>query len=230
MTTAYEIKGIKNFKGHEGEPCSQGSMYLGAKKVCEWSDDSWGGPMQIRFTSPADEAAFVVFAREYLSGMLDVLGSPYDFAKMNDYGIAEEAVERLSHDAVELALLVKLTKDHKLVVSIPSKYKGAAPEIASINCLYTESEVARIRKEVPDIIEVINARFGEPLKLGTSAYFAAEAKMYKAKCKTHIMYVRLIGGEEQVWFSKGAYSPAAAAALRAKNPDLVRIVNEWTGA
>ena len=230
MTAAYQIKGIKNFKGHEGEPCSQGSMYLGAKKVCEWSDDSWGGPMRVRFTSAADEAAFVPFARTYLGGMPDILGNPYDFDKMGDAGITEEAVERLSHAAVEEALLVKLTKDHKLAITVPAKWKGGEPEIVSVNCLYTANEVARIRKEIPNMLEVINARFGEPLKLGTSAYFAAEAKMYKAKCKTQIMYIRLIGGEEQVWFSKAVYSLAAAAKLRAKYPDIVRIVNEWTGA
>ena len=38
------IKGIKKFKGHEGEPLCQGNVYLGSKKIGWWSQDSWGGP------------------------------------------------------------------------------------------------------------------------------------------------------------------------------------------
>lgn len=38
------VKGIKKFKGHEGEPLYQGNVYLGNKKIGFWSQDSWGGP------------------------------------------------------------------------------------------------------------------------------------------------------------------------------------------
>lgn len=226
MAPAYEIKGIKNFKGHEGEPCSQGSLYKGAKKVAEWSDSSTGGPITVRFTNEAEQKAFLPFAREYLSGMPDILGTPYDLEKMNIYGITEEAIERMSYTAVELAQMVKLTKDHKLIVTVPAKWKGGEPSVVSINCLYTEAEVASIKKEMPEIIEVVNARFGPPLKEGTPAHAAAEAKMYSAKCKTQTIYVRRIDGKESVWFLKHLFSPAVAKHLRDKYPDLVRIVNE----
>lgn len=229
MAPAYEIKGIKNFKGHEGEPCSQGSLYHGAKKVAEWSDSSTGGPITVRFTSADEQKAFLPFAREYLSGMPDILGKPYDLENMNIYGITEEAIERMSYAAVELAQMVKLTKDHKLIVTVPARWEGGEPGVVSINCLYTEAEVARIKKEMPEIIEIVNARFGAPLKVGTPVHAAAEAKMYASKCKTQTIYVRLIKGEESVWFLKHAFSPAVAKHLRDKYPDLVRIVNENIG-
>ena len=38
------VKGIKDFKGHEGEPLCQGNLYLNNKKIGFWSQDSWGGP------------------------------------------------------------------------------------------------------------------------------------------------------------------------------------------
>jgi hypothetical protein len=226
MAPAYEIKGIKNFKGHEGEPCSQGSLYHGAKKVAEWSDSSTGGPITVRFSSDAEQKAFLPFAREYLSGMPDVLGTAYDLDKMNIYGITEEAIERMSYAAGELAMMTKLTKDHKLVVTVPAKWEGGEPGIVSINCLYTVSEVARIKKEMPEIIEVVNARFGAPLKEGSAAHVAAEAKLYASKCKTQTIYVRRIDGQDTVWFLKRLFNPAVAKLLREKYPDLVRIVNE----
>ena len=38
-----EVKNLKKFKGHEGEDCLQGSVYLNGKKLGFWSQDSWGG-------------------------------------------------------------------------------------------------------------------------------------------------------------------------------------------
>ena len=39
------VKGLKTFSGHEGEPCYQGNLYLGSKKIGSWSQDSWGAIM-----------------------------------------------------------------------------------------------------------------------------------------------------------------------------------------
>lgn len=39
-----EIKSLKTFRGHEGEPLAQGSVYIDGKKVGYWSQDSHGGP------------------------------------------------------------------------------------------------------------------------------------------------------------------------------------------
>ena len=36
------LKKVTEFKGHEGEPCYQGDVYLGSKKVGFWSQDAWG--------------------------------------------------------------------------------------------------------------------------------------------------------------------------------------------
>lgn len=36
------LKKVTNFKGHEGEPCYQGDVYLNNKKIGFWSQDTWG--------------------------------------------------------------------------------------------------------------------------------------------------------------------------------------------
>lgn len=38
------VKGLKKFRGHEGEPCYQGTVYVDGMKMGWWSQDSHGGP------------------------------------------------------------------------------------------------------------------------------------------------------------------------------------------
>lgn len=38
-----QIKSLKTFRGHEGEPLYQGNVYYKGKKLGFWSQDSWGG-------------------------------------------------------------------------------------------------------------------------------------------------------------------------------------------
>lgn len=37
------VKSLKMFRGHEEEPCAQGNLYLGTKKIAFWSQDPRGG-------------------------------------------------------------------------------------------------------------------------------------------------------------------------------------------
>jgi hypothetical protein len=225
MTTAYEIKGIKTFKGHEGEPCSQGNLYFGTKKVCEWSDDSRGGPMRVHFVDKAAQTAFVPVARAYLSARPDVLGAPYDLASMGDAHIACEAVESMSYVAVEEAQMRKLCKN-KLVVRVKSKHAGAKPDLFTINCLYTDQEVAGVKAANPDLVEVVNARFGAPLKVGSPEHLAAEGDYYRKECQKKLLIVRDVAGVRTVFTFSRPYSAALALQVRAKHPDLLCILNE----
>ena len=43
------IKGLKTFRGHEGEICSQGNVYLDGKKLGFWSENSWSGAGDYEF-------------------------------------------------------------------------------------------------------------------------------------------------------------------------------------
>lgn len=39
-----ELKNIRDFKGHDGEPLVQGDVYYKNKKIGFYSQDGWGGP------------------------------------------------------------------------------------------------------------------------------------------------------------------------------------------
>ena len=39
------IKSLKNSRGHEGESCPYGNLYIGTKKQGSFNEDTWGGGM-----------------------------------------------------------------------------------------------------------------------------------------------------------------------------------------
>jgi hypothetical protein len=53
----FTLKGVTNFKGHEGEPCIQGSIYYNGKKVGYYSDSFSMGMPDVTFTDNAAEEA-----------------------------------------------------------------------------------------------------------------------------------------------------------------------------
>lgn len=59
----YWIKNMKIFKGHEGEPCIQCSVYKGNKKIGFFSEDSWGGPAQFQGFEPEDLKELETYAQ-----------------------------------------------------------------------------------------------------------------------------------------------------------------------
>jgi hypothetical protein len=59
----YWIKNLKNFKGHEGEPLFQCSVYKDGKRIGFFSEDSWGGPAQLQDFKQKDEDALCDYAK-----------------------------------------------------------------------------------------------------------------------------------------------------------------------
>jgi hypothetical protein len=224
MIQGYEFKGIKFSRGHEGEQCAYGNFYKGKTKVAEFAEDTWGGGTHVNFVSEAAMAEFLPAAREYLSKTLNVLNEPYDLMKMTHERIANEAVERLSIDAIEESEMRKAcTKG--LVFRVKST-PNAPTEIITANCLFTERNIAEMSKQFTGEVEVVNRRFGEPLKEGTSEYRAAEFALHKAKCRTKTLFIRLVDGKAVLYTANNVYSPTVAKALRDKYADLQYIINE----
>ena len=105
----FTLKAIKVFKGHEGEPCFQGNIYLNNKKVGRFSSSYIMGPMDIFFDTPEAEQTFnelvSAFFKVYPEGFLfynaPFLDNPEtkEFAKVFD---AEDLIlELLAIDEAE---------------------------------------------------------------------------------------------------------------------------------
>jgi len=55
-----ELKGVTRFKGHEGEPLTQGNIYMDGKKVGYYSDDFHGGPINLQIDEPYKEKFYKI--------------------------------------------------------------------------------------------------------------------------------------------------------------------------
>jgi len=68
------LKARTDFRGHEGEPCSQGNLYLGNKKIGFWSQSSYGGPDEVRLEPGLSEEKLNDKIRELNKGKSEALG------------------------------------------------------------------------------------------------------------------------------------------------------------
>lgn len=154
----YQIKGFKRFKGHEGEPCGQGNLYKGSVKVAEWSDDSWGGPMHIRFVDKLAEAEFVVFARWYLAPRKDFDGEPFDLLRYTEGALIERAMAELSYEYESAQDLKKRCKKGILFYG----EENGVRSLYTLKVPFTADNVARIKARYPDCVEIVNETLGLP--------------------------------------------------------------------
>lgn len=222
----YTLKNIKSFKGHEGEPCAQGTLHGPKGKAADWSDDSWGGPMRINFVNPEAEDDFVAWAATYVPTIKDFEDKPYNPEAMDRYSIIETAVAQMSYDIMERKALEKEAKKGIAYYRLdPSNGEGKTLYI--VNAAYTAENVAALRKKHQDIIEIVNERFAMPYVDAAVAAKAAEDKRYKQLCKTSVLFTLRDGaGGIKVMQLKAAYTLARAVALRAQHKNLVEIINE----
>ena len=57
------LKAVKRFRGHDGEPCYQGNVYIGTKKIGFWGGDKEGYRTAFHMAWPAVmESFFISFA------------------------------------------------------------------------------------------------------------------------------------------------------------------------
>lgn len=222
----YTIKNYKTFKGHEGEPCAQGTLHGPSGKVAEWSDDSWGGAMAVHFINKSAEAEFVAFAKTYLADKKDFEGKPYDTATMSDYDIIETTVSTMSYALEEEKELLKAAKKG-IAFYRADKSEPGSKALYVTTAPYTPANVAELRAKHTDLVEIVNERLGLPFVDAEQHQLAEQNKRYRRLCKTATLFtVREASGELKVMQSAAPYSTAQVSLLRKKYPNLVEIINE----
>lgn len=222
----YNIKGYKTFKGHEGEPCAQGSMHGPKGKVAEWSDDSWGGPMRINFINPDAEKAFLAWATTHVGQYKDYDGVPHNAATMTPWEIIETVVASMSYAYAEQRELEKFAKKG-IAYYLPDPKAPDGKALYTWNAQYTATNVATLRAKHPNV-DIINERLKMPLVDEATAGLAALNKQYKTACRSATVFtLRKADGTTSDMKWSVAYSAPIAAMLREKHgANLVEIINE----
>lgn len=109
------VKGLKVFRGHEGEPLYQGNLYLNNKKIGFWSQDSWGGSDNISL----DEG----YSKRLLEEAIHNLNSDKDYHGKSSYDGREFVIEyKLESLMCDLTDLFEDEKEFKN--SIKKGYEG----------------------------------------------------------------------------------------------------------
>lgn len=227
QTQNYTVKNFKTFRGHEGETCTMGKLYLGADRVVEWEDSTTGGGPIVSFASEAARVAFLEYAKTEVAKMKNYEGNPYDLATIGDWFVIEIMIGEISEAHEHEALLKRMVKT-KIVFLEKDEKASRGVTIHSVAVPYTKANVEKFRVQVPNLLEVVNERFGMPYVSDSQAKISEENKRFRKLCKSVTLFsIQKPGEALKVMQNKMAYSEAMAKSLRARyGTELVEIINE----
>lgn len=222
----FELKSLKGFRGHEGEPLYRSDITFSGKKVGNWEDDSWGGPMNYRFNSTADEANFVTFAKSYLINLKDFDNTPYDIQKMSDYDLITTTLFQMSLKEVE-GLEIKKELKKGIVYYKKDATDPSGRAMYTWKVAYTENNVKKLKASEPNLLEIVNETMKMELVDDEVAALAAKNARMKKVCKSKTLFVLKEKDKEVEYVVNEPYSSKVANYLRNKYASiLVEIVNE----
>lgn len=142
----FTLKAVKAFKGHEGEPCFQGNIYLENKKVGWFSSSYTMGPMDIRFDEPEIEKRFVktavAFDKAYPLGFL-YYNAPFKLDPKYKNIVVEVDAEDL---ILEMLAIQAAEKDYKIATKggnpvVIYFYKDGVTQACQMNPKFSKQQV-----------------------------------------------------------------------------------------
>jgi hypothetical protein len=141
------LKAVKMFRGHEGEPCYQGNVYIGTKKIGFWSQDSWGGCDNFMFDRPYSERKLAKKVSELHPECIET----HTRADGSTYTI-EYSLEILFSD------LLRLQDDEK---AFKMRIKHGASGLMMVTDGYTQLSWGLYEEELDDSDDAILTKYGK---------------------------------------------------------------------
>lgn len=127
MKQIYDVKNIKTFRGHEGEPLIQCSVYKHGKRIGFYSSGDWGGPPRLEM-SQKEAVEMEEFAKRFLRE-----------SYVETYSIM---LEKLAEDK----LFTQKLKRHAKTKTVFRKKGQSKSEVALLQVAYTEDNIPFIHK------------------------------------------------------------------------------------
>jgi hypothetical protein len=62
VEAGFNVKGLKNVRGHGGEPCPAFTLTFNGKAVCAVATDTWGGPMHFEWAKGTEAVKNAFYA------------------------------------------------------------------------------------------------------------------------------------------------------------------------
>ena len=127
----FELKSVKHFRGHEGEDCVQGKIYLNGKNVGWFSSSYMMGPMDIHFDNIETDRAFEKTVKTYIDTFPELFdGSGYFHPDVKQWFDSEMMINEMLIIADWERLVKKAYKDGyrfctmQIDISNPEKYRN----------------------------------------------------------------------------------------------------------
>lgn len=243
----YGLAKVKGFKGRHGIPLNQGEIHLGTKKVGTWSEDMNGGPMRIDFVSPAEQGAFMKFAKEYNTKGEFYCGAFFTTEEQLDK-YPECVIENVLNDMLEAHQILKFgakhAASHALVyvdVRLPGapRYEMEGQTVKLNTMYYCPADLALLSKDAPvppgTRRIIINEVLGQSMVTDDEAQKLRELQQlikldekYKKLCKTKTVFLLVDkAGKETGYTHPQPFSAAVEKFLTDKYGDSMKeIVNK----
>jgi len=222
----YELSGVKTYPGHEGEACSSGKLKTDGKVIGDFAQDTWSGPTTWNITDQKALNAFGAYAKTFVREKWEKDGDSFDEADFNQAELIALAIDCMAQDyraeqsskRIEQSLR-RLCKTRIVYVRL---IDGQRVEYELLKP-FTQRNVENIRSSTPDLVEILNEKFGMPFISDD----ALEELRLKKLCKTKLVFRCAVDGKpDEIRSAVGPYSKARADAFRAQNPQIVEVVNE----
>lgn len=232
----YEVKGVKNHRGHEGEPLAECGLYRDGVKVAVYSAGDWGGEAQIWWVdakAPKVEVKGIRFGGEAFSYQgtpeealltahcATIPPEPFEYGDHKPtYTTPDIFIEGLVNDYESNKRVEKYAKTKTIFLA---KKNGQTLEHTK-PCPYTPEVKAQIEAEFGvNLVKILNTEFVGAADVEALKKKELEARIKRA-CKTKTV-LRMADGRTLVY--PVPYSPVVKAKLESQHGNnLVEIVNE----
>lgn len=144
------VKNLKTFYGHEGEPCFQGNLYLGGKKIGFWSQDAHGAIMD---NVDLDSAYSEIYLRKQIEEINKNKAIHGKSMSGQDYTI-EYSVENLMTDLIvlldeEKAFKQAIKKGYSMIMIVTDSYHVTTWPLSSEYIKYDDAMIkVALAKEI----------------------------------------------------------------------------------
>jgi hypothetical protein len=174
----YEVKGLKNHKGHEGEDLCQCNLYRDGKKIAFFSDGDWGREAQFVWNDRAKPSVPVttttLLGKEYVIKASPEEAKLYDHIKDMTWGDEDFLPEHLKGEPMKMTpdiFVSELIQEYDTIrqykkwckKKVYFKLKDqeyADGEWSSLPVRYSPEILAKMQEKYgPNLGEVLNQRF-----------------------------------------------------------------------
>lgn len=114
-----ELKAVKCFKGHEGEPLTQGNIYMNGKKIGYYSEDFMSGPIHLDIEKEYEEK-FEKIVDDVTGGKYEYMAKDVFIDELLTLKELEGDFKKAVKEGYKALILVEHPRQHPFTIKSPT--------------------------------------------------------------------------------------------------------------